>query len=260
MKVAGISAAGLAGAVGVTGALGGPLSGSLMAAEKREPEYRAKGLTAKRWGMVILTDKFRSADDFKRVMDACHQPHNVPTATPDGKKHQEIKWIWADSYAHTFPDAVTPNLPESLLNKRFLLLCNHCENPACVKVCPTGATFKREDGIVVMDPHRCMGCRYCMVGCPYGARSFNFFEPREHIKEVNPRYPMRMRGVVEKCTFCSERLAEGKLPYCVEASRGGIIFGDLDDENSEVRQALKSNYSILRKPSHGTGPNVYYII
>ena len=122
------------------------------------------------------------------------------------------------------------------------------------------ATFKREDGIVVMDPHRCIGCRFCMAGCPFGARSFNFRDPQPYVKDVNPEFPMRTRGVVEKCTFCTERLAQGKLPACVEASEGAMLFGDLNDPGSPVRQALSKNFTIRRKPTLGTQPGVYYII
>jgi [DsrC]-trisulfide reductase subunit O len=140
-------------------------------------------------------------------------------------------------------------------------MCNHCTNPPCVRVCPTKATFKRADGIVMMDMHRCIGCRFCMAGCPFGARSFNFREPLPYIKAENPDYPRRERGVVEKCTFCTERLAVGKLPACVEACKvGALTFGDLEDHNSPVRKLLASRFTIRRKPELGTGPNVYYIV
>jgi molybdopterin-containing oxidoreductase family iron-sulfur binding subunit len=112
----------------------------------------------------------------------------------------------------------------------------------------------------MMDFHRCIGCRFCMAACPYGARSFNFRDPRPFIKETNLKFPTRMKGVVEKCSFCAERLAEGKLPACVEASNGILIFGDLDDPQSEVRQILRENYTIRRKQNLGTGPSVYYIV
>lgn len=213
-------------------------------------------LTAKRWAMVIDTRKFNTQKDFQRVIDACHIEHNVPTIP----NKQNIKWIWQDTYAHTFTDDTNRYLPEKFIQGNFLLLCNHCENPPCVKVCPTGATFKNKEGMVVMDPHRCIGCRYCMAGCPYGARSFNFMDPQPFVKKANPQYPMRTRGVVEKCTFCPERLAIGKPPACVEASNGTILFGDLNDPNSDVRQALAQHYTIRRKPTLGTEPGVYYII
>jgi molybdopterin-containing oxidoreductase family iron-sulfur binding subunit len=114
----------------------------------------------------------------------------------------------------------------------------------------------------MMDFHRCIGCRYCMAGCPFGARSFNFRDPRPYIKtELNPTFPTRDRGVVEKCNFCEERLGAGKMPACVEACKcKALSFGDLEDPGSEVRKALGSQYSIRRKPELGTEPGVYYII
>ncbi len=119
------------------------------------------------------------------------------------------------------PGAGNPHLAEEVHQRAYPLLCNHCEEPSCVRVCPTKATFKRADGIVAMDYHRCIGCRYCMAACPFGSRSFNWGEPREYLDlaKLNPEFPTRMRGVVEKCNFCVERLAVGKLPACVEASR-----------------------------------------
>jgi molybdopterin-containing oxidoreductase family iron-sulfur binding subunit len=129
-----------------------------------------------------------------------------------------------------------------------------------VRVCPTKATYKRPDGIVMQDMHRCIGCRFCMAGCPFGARSFNFYDPRPYIKEMNMEYPTRTKGVVEKCTFCFERLAVGLKPACAEASNGAMVFGDLKDPKSEVRELLRTNYSIRRKPELGTLPSVFYIV
>jgi molybdopterin-containing oxidoreductase family iron-sulfur binding subunit len=146
-------------------------------------------------------------------------------------------------------------------HRPFLVLCNHCENPPCVRACPTKATFKRpEDGIVMMDFHRCIGCRFCMAACPFGARSFNYRDPRPALKQTNKQFPTRMKGVVEKCSFCVERLAEGKLPACVEASEGKLAFGDLFDEKSNVRELIKTHYTIRRKVNLGTEPAVYYIV
>jgi len=101
-----------------------------------------------------------------------------------------------------------------------------------------------------------------MAGCPYGARSFNWKDPRDFIKtELNMTFPTRERGVVEKCNFCDERLAVGKPPACVEACKvGGLAFGDLEDPNSEVRKLLTTHFSIRRKPELGTDPSVYYIV
>ncbi|UCF57397.1 MAG: 4Fe-4S dicluster domain-containing protein, partial [Deltaproteobacteria bacterium] len=133
------------------------------------------------------------------------------------------------------------------------------------------ATWKRElDGVVMMDQHRCIGCRFCMAACPFGARSFNYGDPRKAPKELNPdfptnmTYPTRTKGVVEKCNFCAERLAKGQLPACVEVASkikaGALTFGDLEDPDSEIRAVLREHYTIRRKPELGTGPNVYYII
>ncbi len=247
--------AGMAAAVG----MGSGFAGSAVASYKphlSKHEQRKEALEGKRWGLVIDTRKFKSHKDFERCIEACHKIHNVPEI----EGNQEVKWIWTDHFEHVFPGQPNPYLAERLENQEFLLLCNHCDNPPCVRVCPTRATFQREDGIVMMDFHRCIGCRYCMAGCPFGARSFNFGDPRPHIEEENTEFPARMKGVVEKCNLCAERLAEGKIPACVEASEGGIIFGDLDDPDSEIRKVLKENYTIRRKVDLGTNPSVYYIV
>ncbi len=226
------------------------------------------GLKAKRWAMVIDLRKCNEQHGCTDCINACHHTHNVPKF--EDRKH-EIKWVWKDSFEHAFIEQENEHIPEELKRSHVLMLCNHCDNPPCVSVCPTQSTWKREeDGIVMMDWHRCIGCRYCVVACPYGSRSFNWVDPREHISEINPDFPTRTKGVVEKCTFCEERLAKGKLPACVEACRkrfaGGedttpaLIFGDLEDPNSEVRQLLKANFTIRRKPGLGTEPEVYYIV
>ena len=118
------------------------------------------------------------------------------------------------------------------------------------------------DGIVIVDHHRCIGCRFCMAACPYGSRSFNWLDPRPCIEteSFNPNFPTRCKGVVEKCNFCAERLAVGKQPACVEASDGAIVFGDLYEPDSEVRELLRTNYTIRRKQGLGTEPAVYYIV
>jgi molybdopterin-containing oxidoreductase family iron-sulfur binding subunit len=148
-----------------------------------------------------------------------------------------------------------------LLEQPVLVLCNHCDNPACVRVCPTKATFKRADGIVMMDWHRCIGCRYCVVGCPYGARSFNWRDPRPFIAEPSPEFPTRTRGVVEKCNFCDERLARGLLPACIGACKQkALVFGDLDRVDGELRRLLRAGRTLRRKPALGTNPKVFYIV
>ncbi len=234
------------------------------AAEASQVEPGPDALKAKRWGFVIDMSKFKTDDDFRRVIHACHSIHNVPDF---GEPKDEIKWIWKDAFDRVFPEQGNTYMTGEMKEKPFVVLCNHCAEPPCVRVCPTKATFKRKDGIVMMDMHRCIGCRFCMAACPYGSRSFNFRDPRgkdengqPFIKEINPEFPTRTKGVVEKCTFCYERLAKGLNPACVEKSGGGIVFGDLEDPNSEVRQLIGKQYTIRRKPELGTQPSIYYII
>jgi molybdopterin-containing oxidoreductase family iron-sulfur binding subunit len=216
-----------------------------------------KGLTGKRWGMVVDMSKFKNKDDIRKCTDACHSIHNVPTiASPK----EEIKWIWDEGFEHAFPGQEHAYISDAIKHMPFIVLCNHCDNPPCVRVCPTKATFRRADGILMMDMHRCIGCRFCMAGCPYGARSFNWRDPRPFIAKNDPEFPTRMKGVVEKCTLCYERLAVGKMPACVEVSNGGLIFGDLNDPASDVRKVLSSSYTIQRKPELGTRPSVFYVI
>jgi molybdopterin-containing oxidoreductase family iron-sulfur binding subunit len=154
---------------------------------------------------------------------------------------------------------------DSLKGKPVLVLCNYCTNPPCVKVCPTEATWKRpQDGIVMMDMHRCIGCRYCIAACPYGARSFNWRDPRPFLDSAYfSSYPTRTKGVVEKCNFCDERLRQGLEPACVEAAnkvvQGALTFGCVSDPNSAVSRLLREKVTICRRVSLGTGPNVFYI-
>jgi molybdopterin-containing oxidoreductase family iron-sulfur binding subunit len=229
-------------------------------AAKGQPNFSPgpKALQGKRWAMLVDLKKV-SKDGFRDCIEACHRIHNVPKF--DNPK-DEVKWIWDEPFEHAFPGQGHPYLEEALKDNPIVVLCNHCDNPPCVRVCPTKATFKREeDGIVMMDYHRCIGCRFCMAGCPYGARSLNWRDPRPFIKEIDPNYPTRTRGVVEKCNFCAERLAKGLIPACVEASKDkALVFGDLEDPNSEVRELLRSHHTIRRKPQLGTMPQVYYIV
>lgn len=154
--------------------------------------------------------------------------------------------------------------------------CMHCENAPCVEVCPVKASTRRADGIVMMDYDRCIGCRYCQVACPYGARAFNW----EDFTGANPAVPRwgepeverRPRGVVEKCSFCVHRIDRGlslgltpgedpiATPACVVACPvGARIFGDLADPESNVSRALASNPSYRLREDLGTSPRVYYL-
>ncbi len=254
----------IAGVAAVTGWGARPVLDSFASSgghgEAVEPEAKKteEALIGKHWGMVVDTTQIESIDDLEPMFEACHKLHNVPVLK--NKRHR-IMWIWEDEYEHVFPGQESPYMVERLHKTPLPVLCNHCENPPCVRACPTKATFKREsDGIVMMDFHRCIGCRFCMAACPFGARSFNFRDPRPFIEEINREFPTRMKGVVEKCNFCAERLAVGKMPACVEASNGILTFGDLSDPESEVRELLREHFTIRRKQELGTEPSVYYIV
>ncbi len=189
---------------------------------------------------------------------ACHRTHNVPDFR---NPKDEIKWIWKDPYGDVFPGQEHKYTEEGFKKRSVIVLCNHCDDPPCVRVCPTKATFKRPDGIVMMDYHRCIGCRFCVAGCPFGARSMNFRDPRPFIKEINPDFPTRTKGVVEKCNFCVERLEQGLPPACVAACKEkAMTFGDLENSASEIREILRARFAIRRKPELGTHPQVYYIV
>jgi molybdopterin-containing oxidoreductase family iron-sulfur binding subunit len=142
--------------------------------------------------------------------------------------------------------------------------CQQCENTPCVKVCPVRATWKEPDGIVVVDYNWCIGCRTCMAACPYRARKFNWKEPEIPKDEINPETHYlgnrpRMKGVVEKCTFCIQRAREGRYPACVEVCPvGARKFGNLLDPKSEIRYVL-DNFSTFRlKEELNTEPKFFY--
>ncbi|MFC1874232.1 sulfate reduction electron transfer complex DsrMKJOP subunit DsrO [Chloroflexota bacterium] len=138
--------------------------------------------------------------------------------------------------------------------------CNHCDNPPCVKVCPTGATYKDKDGLVLVDYERCIGCRYCIVACPYHNRRFNWFPPQLSPLDINPRVPVRMVGVVEKCTFCVHRTRKGELPRCVlVCPMRARHFGDLNDPESEVSKLLRDNLGFRLLEELDTKPRIWYI-
>lgn len=143
--------------------------------------------------------------------------------------------------------------------------CMHCQNAACVKVCPTGATYKRPDGITAQDYSKCIGCRSCIAACPYNVRVFNWEKPvqipaydSDHVGNID--VPERPKGVVEKCTFCMERTDKGELPACVAGCPSHArYFGDLNDPNSEVSKLISNRTGEKYKEEFGTDPSVYYL-
>lgn len=156
------------------------------------------------------------------------------------------------------------------------LSCQHCESPACEKVCPTGATYSTEDGTVLIDYERCIGCRYCFAACPYGVRQFNWKDPQALKAEAVDNdygYPDDARengrlvytqhrpvGVTEKCTFCAQYTQQGIDPTCVRACpQQARLFGDLDDPDSAPSRMLASKQAIRLKEEYGTRPKVYYV-
>jgi molybdopterin-containing oxidoreductase family iron-sulfur binding subunit len=152
-------------------------------------------------------------------------------------------------------------------------LCQHCDKPACVKVCPVDATFKRRDGIVLIDNERCIGCRFCMAACPYSVRVFNWAEPEQGEIVANMEYtpdfagaPSR-RGTVDKCDFCPHMIKKNKLPHCVSACPNGVyFFGDMyedtvtnGDETFQLSKLLKDKAGYRLMEELGTAPSVYYL-
>jgi len=235
---------------------GKKVAGALRMADQPGPSPAP--LQARRWAMVIDLPKCLKDEGCTKCIEACHRLHNVPHIA--GSRH-EVKWIWKASFENVFPSQENAYVAATLRGKEVPVFCNHCADPPCVRVCPTQATWKRQDGVVMMDWHRCIGCRYCMVACPYGSRSFNWEDPRPHLTQMNPDFPTRTTGVVEKCTLCYERLDKGQLPACVEACpEKAMVFGDLDDPTSEVRRRLQERYSIRRTPELGTQPEIYYLV
>jgi len=152
-------------------------------------------------------------------------------------------------------------------NKFYMgVQCFHCENAPCIKACPTKATWREPDGIVVVDYDWCIGCRYCLAACPYWGRRFNWGTPEVPKEEMNKKQHylgnrMRMKGVMEKCTFCVQRTRQGKLPACAEACpTGSRVFGNLLDPNSEIRYVLKHKKVFRFKEELGTDPKFWYFM
>ncbi|MGE4273338.1 MAG: 4Fe-4S dicluster domain-containing protein [Desulfitobacterium sp.] len=159
-----------------------------------------------------------------------------------------------DTAGGTFPNNHMQHLPVN---------CQHCENPPCVKACPVGATYKREeDGIVIQDYDKCIGCRMCMVACPYNARSFNWQKPEYYVDHAvgDADAPIHQYNVVEKCTFCANRTAKGELPACIEVCPAKArFFGDIEDPNSDVSKIIKGRNIVKLLEEKGTKPSIFYL-
>ena len=183
---------------------------------------------------------------------ACKMQNNVP---------QGFFWNRVITEGSEIPDGVVGTYPNITRNV-MPIACQHCENPACQKVCPTGATYKDEAGRVLVDYGKCIGCRMCMASCPYNARVFNWNEPVRNpdFNYGDYRVPVRGKGVAEKCTFCKERTDRDEKPMCVVCCPfDARTFGDLDDPESEISKLIREKNAYTLLSEFGTQPQVYYI-
>ena len=219
--------------------------------EKLEERGR-EGIPGKRWVMIVDLARCQNA---RRCVTACQSAHQL---RPD-QYHMNTLQL-QDS-----PDTAPYNMPRN---------CQHCDNPPCVSVCPVDATYKRQDGIVLIDNERCIGCRFCIAACPYSARIFNWIEPRDADKYKDQPYNVELnvpqkKGTVSKCLFSADRLREEKLPYCVEACPNGVYyFGDENEdavtngtskETFQLSKLLRDNAGYQLMPELGTKPRIYYL-
>ena len=200
---------------------------------------KSAGISNKaRWGMLI--DTANCTDGCNDCVAACNKENGLsgelsPTG-PQWIRKVELKDMRGGR---------TLSLP---------VMCQHCGHPPCVDVCPTGASFKRADGIVLVDKHRCIGCRYCMMACPYKARSF----VHEPLHDQNPDVP-RGKGTVESCTLCVHRVDLGQKPACAEACPNrAILFGDLNDPDSEIARKIHTAVSTRLRADLGLDPAIRY--
>jgi len=195
-----------------------------------------------RWGMLVDTD--RCASGCNACVTACGEEHGLEDT---GHPETDAKWIHKVDLVEK-QGGRKVSLP---------LMCQHCEDPPCVDVCPTGASFKRADGIVLVDKHTCIGCRYCMMACPFDARSF----VHENLSGQRS-YAPRGKGTVESCTFCVHRVDQNRTPACAEAcaeaGHHALLFGDLNDADSDLSQALRSGQSRELRPDFDLKTGVRY--
>lgn len=218
-------------------------------------EYQKKGregIPGKRWVMVLDLSKCRNA---RKCMAACIGAHHLRSE---------------QSHMNVLKMQESEKTPPYYMPKN----CQHCDNPPCVAVCPVDATFKRPDGIVLIDNERCIGCRFCIAACPYSARVFNWIEPIKEKEDKGLVYNVELNvpqklGTISKCLFSADRLREGKLPYCVEACPNGVYyFGDENEdavtngtskETVRLSKLLTDNAGYHLMPELGTKPRIYYL-
>ncbi|GAB4331565.1 MAG: 4Fe-4S dicluster domain-containing protein [Candidatus Abyssubacteria bacterium] len=228
-------------------------------------------VTPIRYGMVIDVDKCTGCGN---CAVACHMENNVPVMKDESDKSRNMAWLRVYKVTNGAP---YPNTRIAY----FARPCMQCDrHTPCVSVCPASATnYDKETGLVDQINTRCIGCRYCMAACPYMVRCFNWWDPvwpGDLEKHLNPDVAPRMRGVVEKCTFCSHRYLKAKnlayqegrsvlrkgeyVPACVEACPvGAIYFGDLNDPEYEVHRLAKSPRAFRLLEKLHTEPKVYYL-
>jgi molybdopterin-containing oxidoreductase family iron-sulfur binding subunit len=198
-----------------------------------------------RYGMVI---------DLQRCVgcNSCTLACRMEHGTPPGILFHKVKKYEVGKY----PSAKLRLLP---------MPCMHCQDPACIKVCPTGATYQRDDGLVLIDDKKCMGCRYCVVACPYDSRRFidelaNYYGGKSQTPYEKIKRRSFVKGTVVKCNFCAHRLDKGLLPACVETCPAQArYFGNLEDASSEVCRLIADNNGSPLREEFGTKPSVYYL-
>lgn len=195
----------------------------------------------RRWGLLV--DISRCGDGCSKCVAACSREHGWRQEAEGAVAPQWIRVINA-----TDPiTGQTSNVP---------LMCQHCANPPCADVCPTTATFRRDDGIVLVDRHLCIGCRYCVMACPFGVRFFL----GDAVEEPLANSP-RGKGTAEGCNMCVHRVDAGRLPACVEAcaaANGAMTFGDLHDPNSPIRAAMAEKDATRLRPDLALAQGVAY--
>ncbi len=195
-----------------------------------------------RWGMLV--DATRCVSGCDACVNACATEHGLEMTD---RPEIDAQWIRK-------VDLIDENSGKEI---SLPVMCQHCEDAPCVAVCPTGASFRREDGIVLVNKHTCIGCRYCMMACPYKARSFI------HINLIGQRtHSPRGKGTVESCTFCVHRVDHDREPACVEACTAAghqaLLFGDLSDNEGELAQRLGEVQTQQLRSDLGTNPGVHY--